>query len=124
MVSYYWVDSRTDLVKGVNYRPLFQVCPLFFVNLEPLTTITMDKNTIGYTHVFTWEQFQRALHYTKKYYGMDAPYFYRTAEAELEGRGQLIAIYNRFIYDDFRERLLFSDKSASEYMEQIPNAIL
>lgn len=81
----------------------------------------MDKNTIGYTHVFTWEQFQRALHYTKKYYGMDAPYFYRTAEAELEGRGQLIAIYNRFIYDDFRERLLFSDKSASKYMEQIPN---
>ena len=49
------------------------------------------------------------------------PYFYRTAEAELEGRGQLIAIYNRFIYDDFRERLLFSDKSASKYMEQIPN---
>ena len=81
----------------------------------------MDKDSIGYTHVFTWEQFQRALHYTKKYYGMDAPYFYRTAKAELEGRGQPIAIYNRFIYDDFRERLLFSDKSASKYMEQIPD---
>lgn len=25
----------------------------------------MDKNSIGYTHVFTWEQFQRALVYTK-----------------------------------------------------------
>lgn len=31
VVRYYWVDSRTDLVKGVNYRPLFQVCPLSFV---------------------------------------------------------------------------------------------
>ena len=25
--------DRTDLVKGVNYRRLFQVCPLFFVYL-------------------------------------------------------------------------------------------
>lgn len=35
----------------------------------------MDKDSIGYTHVFTWEQFQRALHYTKKYYGMAHPFF-------------------------------------------------
>lgn len=28
VVRYYWVDSRTDLVKGVNYRPLskFVLC--------------------------------------------------------------------------------------------------
>lgn len=31
VVRYYWVDSRTDLVKGVNYRPLFQVCPLIIL---------------------------------------------------------------------------------------------
>ena len=45
----------------------------------------MDKDNNFYPHVFTWEQFQRALLYTKKYYGMDAPYFYRTANAELAG---------------------------------------
>ncbi len=81
----------------------------------------MDKDTIVYSHVFTWEQFQRTLLYTKKYYGMDAPYFYRTADAELAGRGQSITIYNRLMCDDFCKQLLFSDKSASKYMEQIPN---
>lgn len=30
----------------------------------------MDKDNNFYPHVFTWEQFQRALLYTKKYYGM------------------------------------------------------
>lgn len=81
----------------------------------------MDEITIGYTHVFTWEQFQRALLYTKKYYGMDAPYFYRTAEAELEGRGQPITIQNRLVFDDFLKQVLFAGSSASKYMEQIPN---
>ena len=28
----------------------------------------MDKDNNFYPHVFTWEQFQRALLYTKKYY--------------------------------------------------------
>lgn len=81
----------------------------------------MDKDNNFYPYVFTWEQFQRALLYTKKYYGMDAPYFYRTAEAELEGRGQPIAICNRLMSEDFCNQLLFSDKSASKYMEQIPD---
>lgn len=80
----------------------------------------MDKDTIVYPHVYTWEQFQRALHYTKKYYGMDAPYFYRTADAELEGRGQPITIHNRLMFEDFCKRMLFADRSASKYMEQIP----
>lgn len=80
----------------------------------------MDKDTIGCPHIFTWEQFQRALHYTKKYYGMDAPYFYRTLDAELEGRDQPITIHNRLMFEDFCKRLLFSDRSASKYMEQIP----
>lgn len=80
----------------------------------------MDQDSISYSHVFTWEQFQRALLYTKKYYGMDAPYFYRTVDAELACRGQPITIYNRLMCDDFCKRLLFSDKSASKYMEQIP----
>ena len=57
----------------------------------------MDKDNNFYPHVFTWEQFQRALLYTKKYYGMDAPYFYRTANAELAGKDQPITIYNRLI---------------------------
>lgn len=81
----------------------------------------MDQDSISYSHVFTWEQFQRALLYTKEYYGMDAPYFYRTVDAELACRGQPITIYNRLMCDDFCKRLLFSDKSASKYMEQIPN---
>lgn len=80
----------------------------------------MDKDNNFYPHVFTWEQFQRALLYTKKYYGMDAPYFYRTANAELAGKDQPIKIYNRLMFEDFCKRLLFSDKSSSKYMEQIP----
>lgn len=80
----------------------------------------MDKDNNFYPHVLTWEQFQRALLYTKKYYGMDAPYFYRTIDAELAERGQPITIYNRLMFEDFCKRLLFSDKSASKYMEQIP----
>lgn len=80
----------------------------------------MDKDNNFYPHVFTWEQFQRALLYTKKYYGMDAPYFYRTANAELAGKDQPITIYNRLMFEDFCKRLLFSDKSSSKYMEQIP----
>ncbi len=80
----------------------------------------MDKDNNFYPHVLTWEQFQRALHYAKKYYGMDAPYFYRTIDAELAERGQPITIYNRLMFEDFCKRLLFSDKSASKYMEQIP----
>ena len=81
----------------------------------------MDKDTIGCPHIFTWEQFQRALHYTKKYYGMDAPYFYRTVDAELASRGQPITIYNRLMFEDFCKRMLFADRSASKYMEQIPD---
>lgn len=81
----------------------------------------MDENTIVYPHVFTWEQFQRALLYTKKYYGMDAPYFYRTVNAELAGRGQPITIQNRLVFDDFLKQVPFAGSSASKYMEQIPN---
>lgn len=81
----------------------------------------MDENTIVYPHVFTWEQFQRALLYTKKYYGMDAPYFYRTVNAELAGRGQPITIQNRLVFDDFLKQVLFAGSSASKYMEQIPD---
>lgn len=81
----------------------------------------MDKDTIVYPHVYTWEQFQRALYYTKKYYGMDAPYFYRTLDAELEGRDQPITIHNRLMFEDFCKRLLFTDKAAAKYMEQIPH---
>lgn len=80
----------------------------------------MDKDNNFYPHVLTWEQFQKILLYTKKYYGMDAPYFYRTIDAELAERGQPITIYNRLMFEDFCKRLLFSDKSASKYMEQIP----
>lgn len=80
----------------------------------------MDKDTISCPHIFTWEQFQRVLHYTKKYYGMDAPYFYRTVGAELAGRDQPITIHNRLIFNDFSNKILFSDKSSSKYMEQIP----
>ena len=61
----------------------------------------MDKDSIGYIHVFTWEQFQRALVYTKKYYGMDAPYFYRTLDAELEGENQPVTIHCRLMFEDF-----------------------
>ena len=93
----------------------------FFVYWELLTTITMDKDTIVYPHIYTWEQFQRALLYTKKYYGMDAPYFYQTVDAELAGRGQSITIHNRLMCEDFCKRLLFVDKSVSKYMEQIPD---
>ena len=81
----------------------------------------MDKDTIVYPHVYTWEQFQRALHYTKKYYGMDAPYFYRTADAELANRGQPITIHNRLMFEDFYNTLLLTDKAAAKYIEQIPN---
>ena len=81
----------------------------------------MDKDTIGCPHIFTWEQFQRALHYTKKYYGMDAPYFYRTVDVEFASRGQPITIYNRLMFEDFCKRMLFADRSASKYMEQIPD---
>lgn len=81
----------------------------------------MDKDSIGYIHVFTWEQFQRALVYTKKYYGMDAPYFYRTLDAELEGENQPVTIHCRLMFEDFCDRLLFADKSTSKYMEQIPH---
>lgn len=81
----------------------------------------MDKDTIVYPHIYTWEQFQRALLYTKKYYGMDAPYFYQTVDAELAGRGQSITIHNRLMCEDFCKRLLFVDKSVSKYMEQIPD---
>lgn len=80
----------------------------------------MDKDSIVYPHVYTWEQFQKILLYTKKYYGMDATYFYRTIDAELAGRGQPITINNRLMFADFCKRLLFSDKSSSKYMEQIP----
>lgn len=80
----------------------------------------MDKDTISCPHIFTWEQFQRVLHYTKKYYGMDVPYFYRTVDAELAGRDQPITIHNRLIFNDFSNKILFSDKSSSKYMEQIP----
>lgn len=81
----------------------------------------MDKDTIVYPHIYTWEQFQRALLYTKKYYGMDAPYFYRTPDAELTNRGQSITIHNRLMFEDFCKRLLFTDKAAAKYMEQIPH---
>lgn len=81
----------------------------------------MDKDSIGCPHVFTWEQFQKILHYTKKYYGMDAPYFYRTIDAELADRGQPITIYNRLIFNDFYNKILFTGKSAAKYMEQIPD---
>lgn len=81
----------------------------------------MEKDTIVYPHIFTWEQFQKALLYTKKYYGMDETYFYRAVGAELEGKGQSITIHNRLMFEDFCKQLLFSDKSASKYMEQIPN---
>lgn len=81
----------------------------------------MDKDSIVYAHVYTWEQFQKILLYTKKYYGMDAPYFYRTADAELAGRGQPVTIYNRLIFNDFYNKVLSTGKSAAKYMEQIPN---
>lgn len=81
----------------------------------------MDEDTIVYPHIFTWDQFQKALLYTKKYYGMDETYFYRVVGTELEGRGQSITIHNRLMFGDFSKRLLFSDKSASKYMEQIPD---
>lgn len=84
----------------------------------------MDKDNNFYSHVLTWEQFQRALQYTNKYYGMDAPYFYRTLNAELQGRSQPITIYNRLMFEDFCNRLLFSDKSVSKYMEQIPEEVV
>lgn len=31
VVRYYWVDSRTDLVKGVNYRPLLPSLSFVFL---------------------------------------------------------------------------------------------
>ena len=83
--------------------------------------MNLNKDTIVYPHVYTWEQFQKALVYTKKYYGMDAPYFYRTLDAELEGRNQSVTIHNRLMFEDFCDRLLFADKSTSKYMEQIPH---
>lgn len=81
----------------------------------------MNENTNVFYHEFTWARFQRILPYAKKYYGMDAPYFYRTLDAELEGRDQPITIHNRFMFEDFCKRLLFTDKAAAKYMEQIPN---
>lgn len=81
----------------------------------------MDKDTIVYPHVFTWEQFQKVLPYTKKYYGMDAPYFYRTIDAELAGIGQPITIYNHLVFNDFYNKILFTGKSAAKYMGQIPD---
>lgn len=80
----------------------------------------MDKDTIVYPHIFTWEQFQRVLPYSKKYYGMDAPYFYRTPDAELEGRNQPITIQNRLVFEDFWKQVLSAGKAAAKYMEQIP----
>ncbi|WP_300851059.1 hypothetical protein [uncultured Rikenella sp.] len=77
-------------------------------------------HTIIYSHVFTPEQFQRVLHYTKKYYGMDEPYFYRTLDAWVDS-DQPITIYNRLPFEDFYNRLLFADKSTTRYMELIPN---
>jgi hypothetical protein len=81
----------------------------------------MDENTIFYAHDLTWERFQRALLYTEKYYGMDVSYFYRTPYAELDGKNQPITIYNRLTSKDFCNQLLFADKSASKYMERIPD---
>ena len=52
---------------------------------------------------------------------MDAPYFYRTLDAELEGENQPVTIHNRLMFEDFCDRLLFADKSTSKYMEQIPH---
>lgn len=57
----------------------------------------------------------------EKYYGMDAPYFYRTLDAELEGENQPVTIHCRLMFEDFCDRLLFADKSTSKYMEQIPH---
>ena len=36
----------------------------------------MDKNTQLFQYNLDWKTFQRVLYYTKKYYGMDALYFY------------------------------------------------
>lgn len=81
----------------------------------------MDENTNIFYHEFTWERFQRILPYVKKYYGMDETYFYRTIDAELVGRGQPITIQNCYEFKDFYTKLLFADKAAAKYMEQIPD---
>lgn len=81
----------------------------------------MDKDNNFYPHVLTWEQFQKILLHTKKYYGMDALYFYRTTDAELAGIGQPITIYNRLVFNDFYNKILFTGKSAAKYMGQIPD---
>lgn len=83
--------------------------------------MNLNKDTIVYPHAYTWEQFQQVLSYTKRYYGMDAPYFYRTMDAELNGKNQSITIYNRLGIEDFCSRLLFADKSTSQYMGRIPD---
>lgn len=81
----------------------------------------MDKDTIVYPHVFTWDQFQKVLPYTKKYYGMDEPYFYRVDGGDLAGRNQPVTIHNRLMFEDFYGKILFTGKSAAKYMKQIPD---
>ena len=75
----------------------------------------MDENTRLLQYDMDWETFQRVLYYTKKYYGMDAPYFYEAIPFQKE---EFVTIFFRteiLLFD----RLFDEDKTIAKYIEPI-----
>ena len=73
----------------------------------------MDKNTQLFQYNLDWKTFQRVLYYTKKYYGMDALYFYEAIPFQKE---EFVTIFFRteiLLFD----RLFDEDKTIAKYIE-------
>ena len=72
----------------------------------------MDKNTQLFQYNLDWKTFQRVLYYTKKYYGMDALYFYEANPFKRE---------EEFVLICFRQATEFfvRDETIAKYIEPI-----
>ena len=70
----------------------------------------MDKNTQLFQYNLDWKTFQRVLYYTKKYYGMDALYFYEANPFKRE---------EEFVLICFRQATEFfvRDETIAKYIE-------
>ena len=84
----------------------------FFVYLGYLTLKMMDKDTQLFQYNLDWKTFQRVLYYTKKYYGMDALYFYEANPFKRE---------EEFVLICFRQATEFfvRDETIAKYIEPI-----
>ena len=72
----------------------------------------MDKNTQLFQYNLDWKTFQRVLYYTKKYYGMDALYFYEANPFKSEEEFVLICLRQA-------TEFFVRDETIAKYIEPI-----